>query len=484
MSEALVRRLALPLLVAAVFVTYLWTLRDGHDWGGDFAGYIAHARNIVEGRPYADIGYLYDPEPPLHAPAAYPPVFPALLAAVYKFRGLDYHAFKVLTSIFLALCLVPLYFIARDSLPPAASLVVCAFTGWNYTFMELKEHVLSDSTYLFLSLITIAAVNEVYRRSWNLSHPYWSGAATGILLALAYGTRVVAVALVAAVLIYDLWRRRRVTAYQATIVACLVPAYWFVAHLMPPGGGYASQLSLQPAVYIENLLSYMRMLSYPWVNGYGNSVRLPLFAVFTMGAVYGVCLRLRRRRIGVIDIYAVLFVLMLIGYTAGVNVRYLVPVLPVYFIYAAEGVQSAILVLARRWRTAAAGAFAGAALLTCAGAVTTIDRGPIENGIRRGDFLRTCEYIRRHTAPAGVFITWNPRVLALYSGREWALYVETQDPHRFWRYIDRIHATYILLYRGEPADRQWLEPILRKSPDRVRPEFSDGDFELFRVIGH
>ena len=38
---------------------------------GDHAQYLAHAKAIVEGRPYTDIGYIYHPAAPMLAPRAY-----------------------------------------------------------------------------------------------------------------------------------------------------------------------------------------------------------------------------------------------------------------------------------------------------------------------------------------------------------------------------------------------------------------------------
>ena len=43
---------------------YLATIRDGHDWGDDFSMYIRHAQNLARGEPYAETGYIYNPQNP------------------------------------------------------------------------------------------------------------------------------------------------------------------------------------------------------------------------------------------------------------------------------------------------------------------------------------------------------------------------------------------------------------------------------------
>jgi hypothetical protein len=67
------KRAADVILVAACVVQLL-TIRDGQPWGDDFAQYITHARNLIERRPYADIGVLRAGQIP--GPLEYPPVYP------------------------------------------------------------------------------------------------------------------------------------------------------------------------------------------------------------------------------------------------------------------------------------------------------------------------------------------------------------------------------------------------------------------------
>ncbi len=62
------RILATLALVLAITLTHLLTLRPGHEWGDDFSLYVAHACNLVAGRPYADTGYIYNPYFPSLSP--------------------------------------------------------------------------------------------------------------------------------------------------------------------------------------------------------------------------------------------------------------------------------------------------------------------------------------------------------------------------------------------------------------------------------
>ena len=51
-------------LILLIALFYGLTIRQGHEWGDDFAMYIHHAENIAAHRPYAATGYIYNPNGP------------------------------------------------------------------------------------------------------------------------------------------------------------------------------------------------------------------------------------------------------------------------------------------------------------------------------------------------------------------------------------------------------------------------------------
>ena len=99
-------RIALSVLLVCFGVFYTATIRDGNYWSDDYALYVHHAQNIAEGRPYADTGHVYNRDVTDYSPSAYPPVFPLLLAPVYRACGLNLHAMKVEEVVILLLTLL------------------------------------------------------------------------------------------------------------------------------------------------------------------------------------------------------------------------------------------------------------------------------------------------------------------------------------------------------------------------------------------
>src|SRR5260370_39533088 len=84
-------------LIVLIGACCLSTIRAGESesLGDDFAMYIHEAKNIALGVDYHQTGYIYEKEYAELGPKAYPPVFPLLLAGVYKAFGLNLTAMKI-----------------------------------------------------------------------------------------------------------------------------------------------------------------------------------------------------------------------------------------------------------------------------------------------------------------------------------------------------------------------------------------------------
>src|ERR1700722_205602 len=145
-------------LLLAIFLFHCATLRPGHVWGDDFAMYIHHAKNIVEQRPYADTGYIYNPAVPVYGPRAYPPVFPLLLAPLYRQFGLNLIPMKVEQTVFLMLTLILVYFFWRRDLGNRYALALIAILGFSPAFWIAKDEVLSDLPFLLAFYLTATLV--------------------------------------------------------------------------------------------------------------------------------------------------------------------------------------------------------------------------------------------------------------------------------------------------------------------------------------
>ena len=128
------------------------TVRQGHIRSYDFAMYVHHAQNIVEGRPYADTGYIYNPSFPVYGPRFYPPIYPALLAPIYRSFGLNLIPMKLEQVLFLVLALIAVCAYFKCDLGEGYILALVALLGFNPEFWVAKDNVLSDIPFFFSSI--------------------------------------------------------------------------------------------------------------------------------------------------------------------------------------------------------------------------------------------------------------------------------------------------------------------------------------------
>src|ERR1700753_2835241 len=87
------------LLAIVACIELCASLEDFVPWGGDEALYVMHARNLAEGKPYADTLYIFNPANAIH-PAASPPGLPLILAPAYRLAGENWSVLKSVPVVF------------------------------------------------------------------------------------------------------------------------------------------------------------------------------------------------------------------------------------------------------------------------------------------------------------------------------------------------------------------------------------------------
>lgn len=206
MAHKSVSSITIPLIgLLFVGLVYFSTVRPGHDWGGDFSMYIAHARNLASGKPYRDTGYLTDPEiPAQQAPPSYPPLFPLILAPVYRAYGLNYFALKMLTQSIWLVALAFLYLLARRRvLDRGIALAAVLILGLSSLILASKESVVSDGLYLAIAMATLCLALWIYDENLDERRPALASALLVGMILAAFSTRVVGLSIVITVGAYE-----------------------------------------------------------------------------------------------------------------------------------------------------------------------------------------------------------------------------------------------------------------------------------------
>lgn len=245
--------LILALLPFAALTVYHW------NWGtppgfGDHAQYLAHARALVEGRAYTDIGYIYHPAAPMLGPRAYPPGLPLTLTPIVALFGVN----SSMNQVLMILSILGFAFFAfrrfESVLAPWQAALAAGLTALALESRFGSVVPLSDPGFCALLWALILAVDTT--RSWT-----WQRIALVSALgfaAMAY--RLPGVVVVPALALYALatWRQHRgralipVVLWGITGATLLLSGTFdlpFRAYLLPRLGEMGDRITSMARVY-------------------------------------------------------------------------------------------------------------------------------------------------------------------------------------------------------------------------------------------
>src|SRR5687767_8522476 len=166
-------------VIVSLLPLLFFNIKNTHDWGDDFAQYLIEAKNIQQGDPLGQSGYVENPNYIL-GPNCYPPGFPLFIAAT----SFDIVKLNVLMSFFL-LCIGYFSFLLFNKwfhFPPA--LVLSLVIVYNPLCLSFKNEVLSDLPFVAMLLLFFVLYLSDNKKTWMLI-------LCGLVLAFAVNTRYV-----------------------------------------------------------------------------------------------------------------------------------------------------------------------------------------------------------------------------------------------------------------------------------------------------
>jgi hypothetical protein len=449
----------LVFLLSSLFLFDSFTLRAGHHWGDDYALYIHHAENIASGNSYANTGYIYNPYYPQYSPQIYPPVFPLLLSPIYKIFGMNLTAMKMEEVVFFVGALAVLFALFRDLLPLPHLLFLVAIIGFNPFFWNSKDEIGSDIPFLFFLLLAALLVER--RKAPILA---------GLVAYLAIGTRTVGVVLLPAILIHELLRERRITRYAATLCATAVALLALQAALLRGDSAHSYMDQLRPTLHTvgANISTYSQELETLWATpSHGLSVLL--YASMCVLALAGAS----GRQPVFLALFAVLYGLAVLLWPTNQGIRFLIPLVPLYVLYAVRGMQ-------RLGRLATVSV--GIALLVGYLAdyrTENFDTIPEANG--RPTFVEMCSYLRENTLPDDRVAFNRARSLSLFTDRAASAYQQTSNPDDLWRYWKDQGIRYVVVSGLFEKDKRIVAPTIDLHSADVELRYANHDFKVYRI---
>ncbi len=472
----------IAITVVAIGAFYFLTIREGHDWGSDFAQYIHHAKNIVEHVDYRNTGYIYNPHFAGMAPRTTPPVFPILLSPLYKCFGLNLKAMKIeVISLFLGFLLI-FSLIFRNRLPFRYLLSMVIVIGFNPSFWDFKDQILSDLPFLFFAYLSFLFMHYAYESQPLQKYRTTYAFITGIVIYFAYGTREAGIVLLLTLFVYRFMETKIPVKYfllTAFAFFALAIPQWMFLH---DSRDYLALFTVKPKIIIENFGLYYASVRDLWQNGYNIVIPKIIVAITFVLALIGYVSKDQKEMtlFKIFRIFPVLYLVLILVLFPYFQARYLFPLVPLYILYIFMGIRK-IGQWNPKFEKYVFVLLMGAILFSYAAEYATLDYGPIAEGIEKRESVELFDYIRKYTDKNDIFIFRKPRVLSLFTGRQASVYHYPVGDKNLWDYFREIHAHYVIVGRPFPSDSKYLRPFVAKYGDNLENVFSNADFDVYRV---
>ena len=157
--------IALILVIITAFLC-VGKMDSGHNWGGDFSGYIAQGIAIVQGTTEQYISkntLMMDKCDWLYGPYAYPWGFPLFIAIIYKIFGFNLVAFKAINIVCYAIFVGVFYIFCAKRLPRIYALIATLFFAINPAMTGfVANNVLSDVSFLLFGFVALVILAKLF----------------------------------------------------------------------------------------------------------------------------------------------------------------------------------------------------------------------------------------------------------------------------------------------------------------------------------
>lgn len=473
--------------------------------GGDNAAYLTLGYSLAHDGSYTE---LFDPARPPHT--KYPPVFPALLALLMLGGARTWTAFKMVAVLSTVAGVALAYLWAERRVGAARAAAVALLLAAASSVVYYSHWILSDPTFAAFTLLSL----------WALERSDEEGAGRGWLplgvaaAALAYFTRSAGLPLVVALLAW-LALRKRWRALAASAVALGLPmALWLLRARGAGQGEYVSEFWLvdpyDPSLgrvglpglvgrVGENLVGYVAThVPGGMVGAGGGGPRAVLGLALVALALAGWGLA-ARRRVGPAELFLPLYGgLVLLWPTVWSGDRFVLPLYPLLFLYAAEAVRGG----GARWGGAAAGWAGGALFLVaflpslgawvgsvqaasaCSAAVR--ERGPFAcYGPGVTAYVEAAGWAGANLPEGSAVLTRKPRVFYVLSGVPSRTFPFSDDPEAHLTLAGEVGARYELFDQWDGLAGRYVARAVGARPGAfcaARSFGADGSTVLLGIL--
>jgi hypothetical protein len=467
-------------LILAITAIYGATVTPGHAVTmDDFAAYVMHAVNLVEGRPYTDIHYVFNPDAisvlaPVHG---YPPIYPMLLAPVYKINGINLRAMKIITVLCFGVFMAAFSLLFENSLPQWVIFALILLLGLNVAFWEQRDYLMSEFPYLMFSFCALLTAQQIYETLDSRSWRFGPALLLSLLIYATYGTRTIGVVLLPALVIADVWKFRRPSRFLIVVVALALGFILLQNMLIVSPREYINAVNLSTGSIWQHIIFYGKTLSYAWRNGTSKAFQIGFALLFTMLAGIGFSIRFWTRR-SIVEFYLLGYLAVMIAWVSEIGMRGLLPILPLYFAFGLQAFISLTAPFTRSRRIVLAASLFAFIGVTYLGAFRWTARQEHLIDVWDPETQELFAYLKQNTKPSDLLVFQKPRTVALFTGRYTTMLGPGEPPDRSRLFLSKTNARFLIQNQsmGYP-----IKELIANKSIFATPIFQNSAFQVYQV---
>lgn len=275
-------------MAAVIFVsTFLLSVLvcyDGKSWGGDFSQYFAQTRALADHAIpewYEKNIFIIHTSAEGIGSDVYPWFWSILLLPMYKLFGFQIPLLKLYEALFFAAAMIPFVYVLRRRIPGKPAFLICMGITCNLAFSIFVNTVESDLPNMFMIFLTLNMIDLYHKDHQSWQRKGVLGIFVGILIFAACETKTMNLALLLALLVYDV-----ITVAQSLVkiygtkekelyfksglrkglvmalpfVSYALTAKVFYAYLPKSGGTYHDYFEFSMGRLKENISGYFKIL--------------------------------------------------------------------------------------------------------------------------------------------------------------------------------------------------------------------------------
>ncbi|MBI3533888.1 MAG: hypothetical protein HY072_00155 [Deltaproteobacteria bacterium] len=297
---------------------------------------------------------------------------------------------------------------------------------------------------------------------------------------MSYGTKHIGLVLIPTFFVYEVLRTKKFP-----LLSCFAMLVFFVFALIQqkwiPTRSFESQMPyfrLDLSLILSNLRMYLGQPSVFFENGYWILGRQILFVIFSLFALSGLSRKSNLfsktlwRSVSIYEIFAFLFLIPLLLWPYNQGIRFLLPLMPLFFLYVFHGARES-------------GRYMSVFLLIVLVISYSINLtssyfGPwnqMDNPLTTDVF----DFVKQNTDPKDVLIFDRPAFSGFFTKRNSSIAFISKNDDEMFDYMRSIHAKYLIITEFIPELKDHMLGVVQRNKGMFNLVYSNPAYKIFII---